>query len=1126
MAAAADGDSPIAAFAVSKGGVVLKHIFLNAPPPPEATTTAAARGDGDGGEEEEEDPPVMVGRHPDCHVLVDHPSVSRFHLQLRCRRQQRRITVTDLCSAVHGTWVSGRRIPPSTPVDLAAGDTLRLGASKREYRLLWLSLREALEMDDPLHMPSLPEEDKEQLCAYEETRNLLEPVHKESADMETDQETNQQIVSEDTAFPTKAAPSAPPLPEFGHSIFVDEGSVSQFPEERDGVVKEKLVDNNPISESFGSLIIHEMPATLTNAGKSVQLGKCDASNQVPKRSKLKSVKSLHIDTGRSRERSSTPSYSFQKGEPNEILVCSQSCGTECTACIALFGNSEFERADEKEEVIVEDKVHLNPPACITMEDKKESILENYVPGLFDSALLLPFKDDALANKEIPEWNDATDNMEPVTLAENPVTPEMKHGGLIHLAEGPENYQLEGNPVTPEMKHGGLIHLAEGPENYQLEGTICGNLLDNLDAEGIDENEVICPVDNENITPNVSGNIIMERSHRGLKPDCSQGLMDSISPLNLDHDNFSENENSMLNTGNQMKSIDPISENVNLLIPADKKLQKSQTECVPISHLELKDDILPDRENSVLASGKYEAISPVRQEDLFSDKENVSHLELKDDILPDRENSVLPGKYEAISPARQEDLFSDKENVTPASKVKPNIRRVFGSRIDNSVSAKNTSNKEKCTKSSAKSEKVHTVDSDVFYSDKENMTPISSGGMKARKCLPKNLTAELDQDQEAFCSDKENLTPLPSAARKTWDMSENRTRVESAIAKKRVVDRVPFQTLVSNSPLKPTTSFGCNCAVARPADIAAGDLAIKLEDKLNNLACNNQESGRAGQGARAWTMVANTDSLLDDESRKAIVLLKGIKGTHLFIPRIVIRELDSMKQREGLFRRSTKATSILQWIEECMATESWWIHVQSSSEMLPVAPTPPATPSAQSIDEAIRVGSGASSFSPMAFFSPGSFALADIMSPRPEDRVLDCALLLNKLRSDHSIVVLSNSVTLKIKAMAEGVVCEGAKEFRESLMNPCSSRFMWAASVPRGSAWSPLDAASLAENYYNSHHHHHHHATSSKRSAVPVRPAEAKGLKLILRHNSLYAQATDAARGRTPPAAALVSVASV
>ena len=53
---------------------------------------------------------------------------------------------------------------------------------------------------------------------------------------------------------------------------------------------------------------------------------------------------------------------------------------------------------------------------------------------------------------------------------------------------------------------------------------------------------------------------------------------------------------------------------------------------------------------------------------------ISHLEFKDDIFPGRENSVLaPGKYEAFSPVKQKDLFSDKENVTPASKVKPILR---------------------------------------------------------------------------------------------------------------------------------------------------------------------------------------------------------------------------------------------------------------------------------------------------------------------------------------------------------------------------------------------------------------------------------------------------------------------
>ncbi|TVU00916.1 hypothetical protein EJB05_53647 [Eragrostis curvula] len=1035
-----DGDaSPIAAFAVAKGGVVIKHIFLNAPPPDVAMKGAV--------EEEEEDPPVLIGRHPDCHVLVDHPSVSRFHLQLRARRRQRRITVTDL-SSVHGTWVSGRRIPPNTPVDLAAGDMLRLGASRREYRLLWLTLREAFEMEDPL--PPLLEEEKEEAHTHQEANNQLATGNKDLVDINIHKDTSKKIVSENIAFPV-VIPSAPPLPEFAQSFYEEESALSQFHENCEELTKEKLIDKSPVSESLGSLVIQDMPAAVTSAGRYVQSAKQDASIKVSKRAKLKSVKSLRVDTGRNMDRSSTLNYSQQKEDQNDIVACSQNCGTECTACIALFGISECQGTYIKEEMIAEEKGHMNPPASITMEENKKepTYPEIYIPqDLVDEksekSLLYPV--------ELPE-----------PVSENTHVPEVKLNGLNTMNF--EKSISNNENVAPNM-------IAEDPEDCQFEGSTWGNLFGTLYTKDFQGNEENSPLDKENITPDVSGNIIMERSNRGLKPNISQELMDSISPLYLEHDIFPEKENSVLNS-DEMMSNKPTSENLCLLISADTKLQQDQTEFMPISHLEFNNEILSDTEHSVLA----------------------------------------PGKYDASSPVKQEDLFSDKENVTPISRNgKLSVRRVLGSRMDDSVSAENTSNtgirKLKCNELSAKSKGFHTGDDDVVYSDKENLTPTSSRGMKTRRCFPKNFTVDADQDQEALFSDKENLTPQSSAARKTRDMSENRARIESAITKKRVADRLPFQTLLSNSPLRPPSSLGCNCAVARAA--AAGGVGIRLEDELEKASRNHQESGRTVQGMKAWTMVADTDSLLDDESMKSIMLLRGIKGTHLIIPRIVIRELDSMKQREGLFRRSSKATSILQWIDECMENESWWIHVQSSSEMFPIAPTPPATPSsAQCIDEEIKISSG--SFNPMALFSPRSFV--DIISPKPEDRVLDCALLFKKLRSGQNMVILSNSITLKIKAMAEGLLCEGAKEFRESLMNPCSDRFMWAASVPRGSAWSCLDQAALAENYYNSHHH------ERKRTPKPVEAA--KGLKLILRHNSLFAQATNPAR--KAPLATLASV---
>ncbi|KAF7043513.1 hypothetical protein CFC21_052852 [Triticum aestivum] len=1153
----AGAGSPIAAFAVAKGGVVLKHIFLNGPP-----TEAARRGaDADRAEEEAEDPPVLFGRHPDCHVLIDHPSVSRRHLEVRCKRRQRRITVTDL-SSVHGTWISGQRIPPNTLVELVAGDTLQLGASKREYRLHWLSLREAFEMDDLL--PPLVEEDKEEIHTHQEAQDQLVPGQREPMETKTHQ-TKHQVVAEQTECWAKVIPSAPPLPE---------SSLSHFHDNRVGVIGGTIVTENSITESVGSSIIQA-------AGKPVQSDKQKASGTMSRRAKLKSVKSLHIDTGR---RNMTLSYSYKNEEAqDENRVCSQNCKGECAACMVLFDNFDV-KAGEKKRMIAPEKVHISPhvmgsitierneevpnPLNFAKETEQHDIFsENSIPqDSFDAKPQMGPELPCSVSPSVSKYKtfanqisqlDSTIHMESYeAMPENPFThdmidgntnshQEMKHDGLSH-------HKLDGGLSNKEKMAQNKIVV----EDCQLEGIIFGSIFDNLDIEATEVKEDISLLDKENTTPHASGNITFERSQILLKPTSSQEMMDSISPLNLEHDGFSESENSVLNIEKKMKSNELTSEN---LIP----LVSVETEIMLMPDEDFKSDIILDKENSVLP-GKYNAaISPAEQGNLFLD-ENVAPASM--DLKPiagkvlgsrmgssvsaeftsnrsihQRECSELSSEYDATSPVRQQNIFPDKENVTPPSRVLKSIgRKVLGSRMDNSVSAEYTPNrsisKRECNDLSSKSKRFHTVDEEVFYSDKENLTPISTGGMKARSCLPKNLfpvdadqdqeafcsdkenstpistggmkarsclpknlfPVDADQDQEAFCSDKENSTPVSCVAHKTRDVSENRARIESAITKKRVVvDRLPFQTLLSNSPLRPTSSFDCT-----QADASEANLSIRLEDELNSLPHKNHESNRVGEGMKVWTMVADTDCLLDDESRKSIMLLKGIKGTHLIIPRIVMRELECMKQREGMFKRSSKATSIMQWIEDCMENESWWIHVQSSSEMLPVAPTPPATPTEmqRSSEESEATAAGAFN-SMLALFSPRSFTgifspriLADIDSPKTEDRVLDCALLFNKLRGcGQNMVILSNSVNLKIKAMSEGLLCEGAKEFRETLMNPCSERFMWAASVPRGAAWSRLDEAALAENYYNSHR--------ESRRNVP-RPVEAaRGLKLILLHNS-------------------------
>lgn len=50
---------------------------------------------------------------------------------------------------MHGTCVSGKRIEPGVMMELVPGDTLKLGESSRLYRLDWVPISFAYEVNDP-----------------------------------------------------------------------------------------------------------------------------------------------------------------------------------------------------------------------------------------------------------------------------------------------------------------------------------------------------------------------------------------------------------------------------------------------------------------------------------------------------------------------------------------------------------------------------------------------------------------------------------------------------------------------------------------------------------------------------------------------------------------------------------------------------------------------------------------------------------------------------------------------------------------------------------------------------------------------------------------------------------------
>jgi hypothetical protein len=56
---------------------------------------------------------------------------------------------------VHGTWISGKKAEPGIPVELKEGDTVRVGGSSRVYRLHWVPLSRAYDLENPFVPPTL-----------------------------------------------------------------------------------------------------------------------------------------------------------------------------------------------------------------------------------------------------------------------------------------------------------------------------------------------------------------------------------------------------------------------------------------------------------------------------------------------------------------------------------------------------------------------------------------------------------------------------------------------------------------------------------------------------------------------------------------------------------------------------------------------------------------------------------------------------------------------------------------------------------------------------------------------------------------------------------------------------------
>ncbi|KAJ0235492.1 FHA domain-containing protein PS1 [Hirschfeldia incana] len=427
---------------------------------------------------------------------------------------------------------------------------------------------------------------------------------------------------------------------------------------------------------------------------------------------------------------------------------------------------------------------------------------------------------------------------------------------------------------------------------------------------------------------------------------------------------------------------------------------------------------------------------------------------------------------------------DKENLTPSSHMLKRLQDL--GEIKDSKSSSKLSGKPSSVKipsSVAIVASVAFTEPEIFTPDKENLTPNSHMLRRLREVgdikFTKGSSSKAVRKPFFDIHVEENL--MADQKPDVHCMSSNSKVKHEPVAPKKKAERAPFQPILEKSSSKSESYTEAPSTASARNKMSRG---IRSSSNLSD-----------GKNKMKWTIVLDTSSLLDKDSRKTLHLLQGLKGTHLVVPRTVIRELNETKRtRSVLFRRKADiASSALDWIEECKVDTKWWIQIQSSLEETKAnAPTPPVTP--QSNGSAFPFSLQWNNYAP------------EIDSPTSEDQVLECALLYrNRNNTDEKLVVLSNDVTLKIKAMAEGVICETALEFYESLKNPFSERFMWPESLPRGRTWSHADDVVLRERYDN-------------RTCFPYRKkpmfnggrrgesgtaAAAKGLKLILLHNSQY-----------------------
>ncbi|KAL9245500.1 hypothetical protein vseg_019145 [Gypsophila vaccaria] len=1069
----------IPVFTVWKNNSILKNIFLINNPPDNSDD------DYDRNRRHLEET-LVVGRHPDCDIRLEHPSISRFHLRIHSFPSQKSLFLTDL-SSVHGTWLSGERIEPNIRTKIKEGDSLRIGGSSRVYKLHWIPLSLAYDVSKP-YVPPLDfmdqHEDEDEIAKDEISIGLKDEEVKNVnvADDISKGLESLNLSGGDQMAAEKELPQAPQLQPQKPSSVNDEGTeyadisfgglesprfggLSQELEQKEMLLEPLLgheeIENEEV-QSVDSVLEGLVPLFMGEnwewVGQEENYLPCPAEDVNHTRSSeddetgLASAVLEGLDVPYLDENSELLGQKATLSAPLIPKDVEFPCPTEDDNHLKSSKDDEtglvspVSKGLNDSELI--QKATSSPedmefPTTENMDDiapegRQESVPEVVGEGVEDNAWSF------WCTSQVQPSSSATVGSLSPTECQPLVSPVLKGLDTLPSDEILELLAQRDTESAPSMA--GYMDLSASKtmdditaDEKRVHGTVGEDVVDNawrfwcgslLAAEchqpGI-----------ENESPEALSGKALPKEHSGSELwsfwTGKMGIESVCSALS-DSEPFSDSDYKSL-PNRYLSSPMISSEHKSACSFWSEREKPENTSCGDCYQSPKSINSVEERLGSPL---------------MTSDQNPMDSIWL-------RRGKLASAPQVLTSRTEEKKRNTDEKNV----KHEPISRALFHGNDDQEEEEVFTPDKENFTPTTHKSMRKFAILKELNNSSsgKSPLFKMSSG--------PDNHSVDVISP----LSDKENYSPGTKEKKKTAKRgSANQSR--SVKLKERKGIRMPFQSLLANSPQKSIAECHTDDSETKSAPPVSCANVVACKEK-----CAREE-------LRQWYMVVDTTTLLNKESRKALQLLEGLKGTQLIIPRIVITELSSLKRQVSFFRRNTEVLSALEWIQDCMLRTGWWIRVQSSvEEGRPVAPTPPASPQ-----------NGSYAFS-------GFECRKEVLSPTVDDDVLDFALNFKKNNHDGRLVLLSNDITTKIKAMAEAMICETGEEFRESLVNPFSERFRWTDSSPRGRTWSCADDFVLKERFY----------PSSLKMMTPKSRENVKGLKLILQHNSRYYEQMTTAR---------------